>query len=167
MKTILVPLDRYNSLVKRATGTDETESLSSELILLSIPKTFRGKAEALLAHLRDTLKWNARGELVISGKVVLNSNVTDLIKDLYRREYAGPPPYAADVFWTLLKEANVPLSLILNDHRKEHLQTLSLEPPPEIELVKQPSPKPRNPPALRFGARKAQSSRSMAKWTPY
>ena len=130
MKTILVPLDRYTALVKRATASArdseaDPERLSEDLILLSIPKTFRAKATALLAHLRDKLQWNARGELVLAGKVVLTSNITDLLKDLYRREYAGAPPYAADVFWTILREANAPLSLILNENRKRYLQTLT------------------------------------------
>ena len=129
MKSILVPLDRYNALVKRVTGVitgeDGVEArLSEELILLSIPKTFRGKASALLAHLRDILKWNVRGELLQDGQVVLASNITDLLKDLYRREYAGPPPSGADVFWEILKKANAPLSLILNEDRKLHLQAL-------------------------------------------
>jgi len=129
MKSILVPLDRYNALVKRvtgaATGEDGIEDrLSEDLILLSIPKTFRGKASALLAHLRDVLKWNARGELLQAGQVILASNITDLLKDLYRREYAGPPPSGADVFWEILKNANAPLSLILNEDRKLRLQTL-------------------------------------------
>ena len=129
MKSILVPLDRYNALVKRvtggATGEDGIEDrLSEELILLSIPKTFRGKASALLAHLRDVLKWNGRGELLQAGQVILASNITDLLKDLYRREYAGPPPSGADVFWEILKNANAPLSLILNEDRKLRLQAL-------------------------------------------
>jgi hypothetical protein len=129
MKSILVPLDRYNALVKRVTGSTTGEEgvedrLSEELILLSIPKTFRGKASALLAHLRDVLKWNVRGELLQEGQVVLASNITDLLKDLYRREYAGPAPSGAAVFWEILKKANAPLSLILNEDRKLHLQAL-------------------------------------------
>ena len=143
MKTILIPLDRYNALVKRLTTTGATgatgsgdnagegsivERLAERLILLSIPKTFRGKATALLAHLEEFLKWNARGELVVDGQVVLTSNITDLLKDLYRREYAGPPPSGADVFWRVLMNANAPLSLILNEDRKQRLQQMLTEP---------------------------------------
>jgi len=89
-----------------------------------IPKTFIGKAAALLAHLRDILKWNARGELIVAGNVVLANNITDLLKDLFRREYTRPPPSGAGVFWQILKKENAPLSLILNKDRKTQLQEL-------------------------------------------
>jgi len=154
MKSILVPLDRYNALVKRVTGVITGEDgvedrLSEELILLSIPKTFRGKASALLAHLRDVLKWNERGELLQEGQVVLASNITDLLKDLYRREYAGPPPSGAGVFWEILKKANAPLSLILNEDRKLHLQALQSmqNPPSSTPPERLSSPRRLDPPA--------------------
>jgi hypothetical protein len=137
-KSILIPFERYTALLKRTSATngdlngidlDNVDRLDADLILLSIPKTYRGKASALLAHCRDFLQWNVRGELVIDGKVNPMSNITDLLKDLYRREYVGEPPLGANVFWTILKNANAPMSLILNEDRKIRLQQLQQQLP--------------------------------------
>ena len=137
-KSILIPFERYTALLKRTSAAngdlngndlDNLDRLDADLILLSIPKTYRGKASALLAHCRDFLQWNVRGELVIDGKVNPMSNITDLLKDLYRREYVGEPPLGANVFWTILKNANAPMSLILNEDRKMRLQQLQQQLP--------------------------------------
>jgi hypothetical protein len=144
-KMILIPLDRYKSLVKKsgpplstpdATYTDtspdvtyaeddegepETDhGLRDEVIVGAMPKNYKNKARALLEHIRSSsdIRWNGKGEL-INEKGTEGSHITDLIKDLSRPDYDGPAPEGADSFYEALARENIPSCFMNNVHRKK------------------------------------------------
>ena len=51
------------------------------MIILKVPKTYRGKAKKLIAHLKDYtgITWNNNGEMIVGGKSVPDSNITVLV----------------------------------------------------------------------------------------
>ena len=151
MKSILIPLERYHDLLKRANHgeANDTEALSLDIILEAIPKNYRNKAKALLDHVAPHLKWNDRGEITCDGRPVTNSSVTDLVKDLSRRDFAGASPPGAAEFYEALIKANVPMSLIANLHRRERLRRGKEKHPANLHAPESPSspslPSPSHP----------------------
>ena len=67
-------------------GEDE-ESMSIEMIVRSIPKSMKKRAEALLAHLKereDVITWDDMGQVLVDGVLIPRSNITDLVSDAMR-----------------------------------------------------------------------------------
>ena len=61
-------------------GEDE-ESMSIEMIVRSIPKSMKKRAEALLAHLKereDVITWDNMGQVLVDGVLIPKSNISDL-----------------------------------------------------------------------------------------
>ena len=53
--------------------SEETDSLSVEMIVRGIPKTMKSRAEALLAHLKergDVITWDDMGQVLLNGVLV-------------------------------------------------------------------------------------------------
>ena len=72
---------------------DKVSDISINKILQEVPKTYRVKARLLMKHLLQTaipsrLRWNEEGVVTIDGKVVLHSNISDLVNEATReRKY--------------------------------------------------------------------------------
>ena len=67
-------------------GEDEG-SMSIEMIVRSIPKSMKKRAEALLAHLKereDVITWDDMGQVLVDGVLIPRSNITDLVSDAMR-----------------------------------------------------------------------------------
>lgn len=71
-----------------AQSTTEAEKISDEVIVASVPKTYRRQAEQLLNHLRassnTTLTWDKSGVVHINGEPIKESNIIDLVNDTMR-----------------------------------------------------------------------------------
>ena len=102
-------------------GGEETQedSLSTEMILRSIPKTMKKRAEALLAHLKereDVITWDDMGQVLLNGVLIPKSNITDLVSDAMRpRKHFNP--VGVQEFYSVLNEINVPKDLVRNERR--------------------------------------------------
>jgi len=146
-KLILLPESRYNKLTSHSTVQDEEvsqgERLSQDIILKAIPKNFRVRAEALLEHLShvNELSWNNRGTLLFNERVILHSNISDLLR-YSMREYTHFSPVGLEEYVQGLVNSNVPESLIGNrelaetvrlskvSHGEEKEDTTSIKSPP-------------------------------------
>ena len=93
----------------------EEEVENVDRIIDVIPKRAKGKARALLSLLKDHIRWNDRGELIIDGAPIPNSHISDLIKYTVVGHFGKKqPPIGSDEFSQLLKIHNIPRALIVN-----------------------------------------------------
>ena len=132
-RMVLIPeerLLRYEERDKQRTenrdgimygGGEETreDSLSVEMIVRSIPKTMKTRAEALLAHLKergDVITWDDMGQVLLNGVLIPKSNISDLISDAMRpRKHFNP--VGVREFYTTLNNINIPKDLVRNEKK--------------------------------------------------
>ena len=99
-------------------GEDE-ESMSIEMIIRSIPKSMKKRAEALLAHLKereDVITWDDMGQVLVDGVLIPRSNITDLVSDAMRSR-KNFNPIGVREFYSVLNKINVPKDLVRNERR--------------------------------------------------
>lgn len=85
--------------------------LDEKYLIGNLPKTVRRKGKILLDHLRNKkglFNWLESGELIVDGKPVEGSNITDLVHYITRNRPANIPPKGAEEFEHLLNITNVP-----------------------------------------------------------
>ena len=87
-------------------------------IVASVPKNLQKQAKLLIERVKrhPNVGWNQRGELLIQGQKVANSNMVDLVKDLLKKRKNVNPPGWKELA-TELRESNVPLEYIRNPDR--------------------------------------------------
>ena len=123
-KMVLVPLEKYNSLLNTETEKEIVPSLSIDMVVQPIPKLFKNRANALALHLLNTgcVKWGINGEISTDQcDRVPMSHISDLIKDAIK-SYNNFSPEGQTVFYTALATSNVPLGLLSNTHRRQWVQ---------------------------------------------
>lgn len=95
-------------------------SIKTEPTLYGISKQNVKKAEQLAEHLfkdPDVLSINDNNELVVSGKPISGSNVTDLLADVYTTSKSGlhgPRPVGYQPFLNAIRELHTPRTLLVN-----------------------------------------------------
>ena len=85
-----------------------------DLILPSIPKNMRGKAENVLGLIKnqpDILSWNSKGQLVVNKEEIPHSNIIDFFSHLYKPKNNISN---ADVYNKVLEDLNIPMQFIGN-----------------------------------------------------
>lgn len=119
-----VPVSSVNNNTINATSDNTTLDLNEtkyppDSILKNIPKPSRGRAQGLLEYIKTVdgghrLRWNEKGQVILDGKNIENSNIVDLIYDavLYRRKNKsiGRVPFAR-----FLRDINAPHGLVTNN----------------------------------------------------
>ena len=98
---------------------EEEESMSIEMIVRSIPKSMKKRAEALLAHLKereDVITWDDMGQVLVDGVLIPRSNITDLVSDAMRSR-KNFNPIGVREFYSVLNKINVPKDLVRNERR--------------------------------------------------
>ena len=109
---------------------DEANTLEDESgvvrdVIASVGKVYRNKAERLIQRLKlnPRVKWNELGELEYDGRVINQSNLTDLVKDVLRKSKA-PAPTGWDVFADALRQVNVAQDLVGNPKRWDYIRKI-------------------------------------------
>ena len=106
------------SMIGRGQEDDE-RSMSIEMIVRSIPKTMKKRAEALLAHLKereDVITWDDMGQVLIDGVLIPRSNITDLVSDAMRPR-KNFNPIGVHEFYKVLNKINIPKDIVRNERR--------------------------------------------------
>ena len=110
---------------------DESTSLEDESgvvrdVIASVPISLRNKAGRLLKRLKSNpqVKWNELGELEYDGRVIKQSNLTDLVNDVLRKRRRTPDPLGWDVFADALRQVNVAQDLIGNPKRWDYIRKI-------------------------------------------
>lgn len=99
----------------------ENNSESQESILKCFPKNSVNKCKILLTHIENdpNITWNSKGNIIIDGEVIHNTNIIDLLRyTLLPLKYI---PQGWDEFSTVLAKGNVPQSIITNSFAKLHI----------------------------------------------
>jgi len=120
-KLVLISENKYNKLSSASSNetnnqnTNEVAPLNRDVILKSVPKNFRTRADSLLEHLEqgDIISWNSIGEIIYAGVTIQQSNISDLLR-FSMREYATFTPVGIEQFTKALAHANAPETLIGN-----------------------------------------------------
>ena len=143
---VLIPeerLLRYEERDKQRTGNDlpegimygggedseesQEDSLSAEMIVRSIPKTMKTRAQALLERLKereDVITWDDMGQVLLNGVLIPKSSIFDLISDAMRpRKHFNP--VGVREFYNVLNEINIPKDLVRNERRWSEAETNS------------------------------------------
>ena len=100
-------------------GGEEDESMSIEMIVRSIPKSMKKRAEALLAHLKereDVITWDDMGQVLVDGVLIPRSNITDLVSDAMRPR-KNFNPVGVHEFYKVLNKINIPKDIVRNEQR--------------------------------------------------
>ena len=106
------------SMIGRGEEDDE-RSMSIEMIVRSIPKSMKKRAEALLAHLKereDMITWDDMGQVLVDGVLIPKSNITDLVSDAMRPR-KNFNPIGVHEFYKVLKDINIPKDIVRNEQR--------------------------------------------------
>ena len=123
--------------------------IEDKALLDSLPKSSRGKARILLNHLKghlDSIQWLNNGELVVDGKTIPGSNITDLVHYVTRYRPTMAAPIGAEEFSDKLSETNTPKQATVS---REEFQT-----PTVLGTSFSPTPS------------KKRSTTSRTKWDP-
>ena len=120
---------QLTSAGKPISSTSPSESLEDESgvvreVIASVPISLRNKAGRLLQRLKSNpqVKWNELGELEYDGRVIKQSNLTDLVNDVLRKRRQTPDPLGWDVFADALRQVNVAQDLIGNPKRWDYIR---------------------------------------------
>ena len=119
--------------------SEETDSLSVEMIVRGILKTMKSRAEALLAHLKergDVITWDDMGQVLLNGVLIPKSNISDLVSDAMRpRKHFNP--VGVREFYNVLNKINVPKDLVRNERRWDETEKKNVDektPPKELTI---------------------------------
>ena len=107
------------SMIGRGEDSEETGAMSVEMIVRSIPKSMKKRAEALLAHLKereDVITWDDMGQVLVDGVLISRSNITDLVSDAMRPR-KNFNPIGMHEFYKVLKDINIPKDIVRNEQR--------------------------------------------------
>ena len=109
--------------------SEETDSLSVEMIVRGIPKSMKTRAEALLAHLKergDVITWDDMGQVLLDGVLIPKSNISDLVSDAMRsRKHFNP--IGVREFYNVLNKINVPKDLVRNERRWDETEKKNVD----------------------------------------
>ena len=131
-KMILLAYDRYQRLLTvHVSAKAEESSLLSENpevpkkagksvddLLAFFPKTLKSRARALLTIISPRVTWNQRGEAIIGGESIPNSNIVDLVK-VQLKDYKDIDLVGLGKFSRILRDINVPLGLLSSSRRDQ------------------------------------------------
>ena len=136
---------RYNDMTKLAAAKPTPVIVVKEQnpdapdvmaeVVTTLPKGLQEKGRQLVSRLK-TIKWNDRGELLHEGMVVPGSIMVDLVHDLLRNRKTSEPA-GWQQFASQMHAANIPMELVVNGTRRQHIQKRTRIPTPT------PTPKPK------------------------
>ena len=65
----------------------EAEKMTEDRIIKNVPKAYHARAKKLIGNLKDytAVSWNAKGEMVVDGKISPGSNISVLVNDIIRK----------------------------------------------------------------------------------
>ena len=95
---------------------------------MTLPKTLQEKGSQLVSRLKTT-KWNDRGELLHEGVAIPGSNVVDLVHHLLRKRKMTDP-IGWQQFASKMHAANIPMELVGNVARRQHIEKRTRIPTP-------------------------------------
>lgn len=113
----------YKRLIAQSNTLEAMKELKEQMrhyITVSTPKPYRSRAQALLENVSSFLRYNERGEIFdLENKTIENSRLEDLIQHAVRDRRRNINPVGWKYFMALLREHNVPKSILNRDTIEE------------------------------------------------
>lgn len=130
--------DPYRRLVLQSDTLDDMKELKEKMrnyITVSTPKPYRSRAQALFENISSFLRFTERGEVYDKeNNLIDNSRVEDLIQHAVRDRRRNISPTGWSTFLSLLREHNVPKSILNRDtiDEIEHFRDVKVTKPKGI-----------------------------------
>jgi len=108
----------------KSDGSGSQLTIPDDDIIGGMPKNYRNKAKILLSHVKraQNIGVDDKGQVIIDGKLINNSNITDLIFDYAKPNKRNQPPAKGwREFGKALKQTNAPREGIVNAARWNEL----------------------------------------------
>lgn len=107
------PADSTDASVKQQPSADPA-------FVSSLPKSYQSKARKVVDYIQKSgrVAWNDRNEMVLDGKPVPNSNISDLVYDTVANNKSSNPQ-GWEAFTDVLRDIGVPEHLRANKRRKQ------------------------------------------------
>ena len=141
------PRDIEDASLEGAVGGVETDVEASNL-LMNFPVTLVSKAKSLLQLVKNSggvLDYSKGGELIVEGKAIPGSHISDVIYDILL-DKKGFEPRGGEEFLRGLIKMNVPVRLVSNTNRRTkmiRLKQQGLTPPGMADYTHESSPPPK------------------------
>ena len=94
---------------------EKSSSQFKEIIINSVPKLYRNKADILMRLLEkqpDIINWNQKGEISYKNQAIKNSNIGDLFHHIFTSSKS--PPIGKQEFLNAFDDLNIPKHFIKN-----------------------------------------------------
>lgn len=151
-------------LQKPQDGPSENKPISDTEILDTVPKRFRPQAEGLLRWMKkspEAVQWDDKGEVILDGKSIRGSSISDLINDSLRTR-KGFNPTGRDDFTQVLAKLNTPEDFVRNDDRRKLMSLMKageMLPPitPSVAAASTLSTPPTTPKKVPYLKRRAKA----------
>ena len=121
--------EKYGHSDNETVSTPEKEVKDTEekdlktILEYSLPITVKNRGVALFNTLKNQIKWDKTGQIIIDDETIPGSNIIDLISDLVRN-WRRSPVTGWPIIRQKLRNINLPRSLILNTIRLEELENV-------------------------------------------
>lgn len=137
--------DPYRRLIMQSSTLDQMKQVKEQLrnsLTISTPKPYQSRANALFQTIESFLKFNDKGEIYLDdGSVVSGSRVEDLIQHAVRDRRRNLTPTGWIDFLTILRDHNVPKSILNRDTLDE--MEGKATPIPSIKIKSSPKSSPK------------------------
>ena len=111
--------DPYRRLVLQSNTLDEMKEVKEQLrnsLIIATPKPYQSRANALFQTIESFLRFNDKGEIYSNdGNLISGSRVEDLIQHAVRDRRRNLIPTGWSDFMTILRDHNVPKSILNRD----------------------------------------------------
>ena len=104
------------SVIREPESQRRDTDIWEEKIIDTLPKTTKQLGHSLLSHIKSSQKinWNDRGQVIIDGNLIPNTNILDLVHSVIRIRKTKSPPVGSREFTRALTELNTPSELFRN-----------------------------------------------------
>ena len=154
--------DPYKRLMLQSSTLDDMMNLKEQIrnsLTVSTPKPYQNRAKALFQSIESFLKFNDKGEIYDSNdSVISHSRVEDLIQHAVRDRRRNMIPTGWNYFLNVLREHNVPKS-ILNRNTLDELDQSKVSTTPSPMKIKKEATTPSKIPKPKAAKARTQPSR--------
>lgn len=125
--------DQYRRMMLQSNTLNQMKQVKDRMrnsLTVSTPKPYQSRANALLQTLESFLKFNDKGEIYLDdGALLPNTRLEDLIQHAVRDRRRNMTPTGWPEFLNILREHNVPKSII----NRDTLDEMDTAPMPQVK----------------------------------
>lgn len=156
--------DSYRRMIMQSNTLNEMKKVKDQMrnsLAVSTPKPYQSRANALFQNMESFLKFNEKGEIYSDdGTLIPGSRLEDLIQHAVRDRRRNLIPTGWSNFLTLLREHNVPKS-ILNRDTLDEMEDTTI---PSSPMIVKQEPSTQKPPTTKRPVKKQSRLKAPTKF---